>query len=66
MDAFHCERGKMVVDIGLVIVFLTLGGLLALFVEAQKKLYHIYIAILLLLGATLLGVVEKAIACIAK
>jgi hypothetical protein len=56
----------MVADIALLIAFVALGGLLALFVEAQKKLYHIYLAILLLLGATLLGVVEKAVAYVAK
>ena len=56
----------MVADIAMILAFVTLGGLLALFVEAQKKLYHIYLAILMLLGATLLGVVEKAIAYVAK
>ena len=53
-------------DIFLIILFVFLGGLLGLVVEAQRKLYHIYFAIFLLAGAGLLGVVEKLVARIAE
>jgi len=55
----------MVADIAIAVVCVSLGGVLALFVEAQKKLYHIYMAIALLVGAGLLGLAEKVVARIA-
>jgi hypothetical protein len=44
------------------IVFVLFGGLLGLAVESQKHFYPIYLALLLLGAAAILGCVEKALA----
>lgn len=44
----------MIVDIILIIVALLVGGMLGLLVESLKYLYPVYLALLLLLAATLL------------
>jgi hypothetical protein len=49
------------VDIIVVCVFVVLGGILGLIVEAQKHLYPIYLAVALLLAAAALDLLEKAI-----
>ena len=51
----------MVADIVLILVFIAFGGLLGLIVEAQKHLYPVYVAVLLLIIAELLGLLEKAV-----
>jgi hypothetical protein len=62
---FGGERKEMIVDIFLIMVVIFVGGLLGLFVEFQKYLYPIYLALLLLLVGellTLLGRMTKSTA----
>ena len=56
----------MYIDIALLCVFAVFGGLLGLAVEAQKQLYPIYLAVLLLVAAAALDRLEKAIAARTK
>ena len=49
------------IDIVLFLVFMVFGGLLGLAVEAQKHLYPIYIALVLLVAAEVLDRLGKAI-----
>jgi hypothetical protein len=49
------------IDIALFCVFMVFGGLLGLAVEAQKHLYPIYLALLLLVAAAALDLLGKAI-----
>lgn len=49
----------MIVDIILIVAVVFLGGVLGLLVESMKYLYPIYLALLLLLAATLVTLFEK-------
>jgi uncharacterized membrane protein YfcA len=49
------------IDIAFLCVFTVLGALLGLAVEAQRHLYPIYLAVLLLVAAAVLDRLEKAI-----
>jgi hypothetical protein len=49
------------IDVVLIFVFMFFGGMLGLAVEAQKHLYPIYLALLLLVAAAALDRLEKAI-----
>jgi hypothetical protein len=50
----------VLIDVVLVFVFMVFGGLLGLVVEAQKHLYPIYLALLLLVAAAALDRLGKA------
>jgi hypothetical protein len=49
----------MIVDIILIVAVVFLGGVLGLLVESMKYLYPIYLALLLLLAATLVTLLRK-------
>lgn len=49
------------VDIVFILVFTIFGGLLGLIVEAQRHLYPIYLAFILLFAAKVLDLFEKVI-----
>ena len=59
IGGFNQEREEMVVDVILIIVASFVGGMLGLLVEFLKYLYPIYLALLLLLAAALLTLLEK-------
>jgi hypothetical protein len=49
------------IEIALLCVFMVFGGLLGLAVEAQKHLYPVYLALLLLIAVAALDILGKAI-----
>jgi len=53
-------------DIVLILLSILLGGLLGLIVEGLKHFYPVYLGLLLLVGANLLGLLEKGLTWHAK
>ena len=51
----------MLLDIAFMLFFVLFGGLLGLVVEVQKHFYPIYLALLMLGAAAVLGRLEKVI-----
>jgi hypothetical protein len=61
LGGFNDEREEVIVDVMLIIVVLFVGGMLGLLVEFLKHLYPIYLALVLLLAATLLNLLGRMI-----
>jgi hypothetical protein len=56
----------MATDIVLILLSILLGGLLGLIVEGLKHFYPVYLGLLLLVAANLLGLLEKGLTWHAK